>query len=68
MEFILSQQIRDIMKTSRSTTTKQNKQGLSKKPRPEIRDDMDSRENKEKSPKKAPSRKRVSRKKKTDDK
>ncbi len=31
------------MKTSRSTTTKQNKQGMSKKPRPEIRDDMDSR-------------------------
>lgn len=56
------------MKTARSTTTKQNKQGFSKKPRPEIRDDMDSRENKEKSITKAPARKRISRKKKTDDK
>lgn len=36
------------MKTSRSTTNKQSKQGISKKPKPEIRDDMDSRENKEK--------------------
>jgi hypothetical protein len=36
------------MKTSRNTTTKQNKQGNSKKPRPEIRDDMDSRQSKEK--------------------
>ncbi|MCE3259588.1 MAG: hypothetical protein K0S12_1229 [Bacteroidetes bacterium] len=35
------------MKTSRSTVTKQNKQGNSKKPRPEIRDDTDSRQNKE---------------------
>lgn len=35
------------MKTSRKTTNKQNKQGTSKKPRPEIRDDMDSRKNKE---------------------
>jgi hypothetical protein len=35
------------MKTSRSTTTKQSKQGPSKKPRPEIRDDMDSRKSKE---------------------
>lgn len=51
------------MKTSRSTTTKQSKQGLSKKPRPEIRDDMDSRENKEKGYKGSPSRKRVSKKK-----
>ncbi len=49
------------MKTSRSTTTKQSKQGLSKKPRPEIRDDMDSRENKEKDAK--PTRKRASKKK-----
>jgi hypothetical protein len=56
------------MKTARSTTTKQNKQGLSKKPRPEIRDDMDSRKQKEKSIKKAPLRKKVARKKKTDDK
>lgn len=35
------------MKTSRNTLTKQSKQGSSKKPRPEIRDDMDSRERKE---------------------
>lgn len=35
------------MKTSRSTTNKQSKQGPSKKPRPEIRDDMDSRQSKE---------------------
>ncbi len=35
------------MKTSRNTTNKQNKQGNSKKNRPEIRDDMDSRKNKE---------------------
>jgi hypothetical protein len=35
------------MKTARSTTTKQNKQGISKKPRPEIRDDIDSRKNRE---------------------
>ena len=35
------------MKTSRSTVTKQSKQGLSKKPRPEIRDDIDSRHVKE---------------------
>lgn len=36
------------MKTSRSTVNKQSKQGMSKKPRPEIRDDMDSRHVKEK--------------------
>jgi hypothetical protein len=36
------------MKSSRSTTNKQSKQGNSKKPRPEIRDDMDSRQRKEK--------------------
>jgi hypothetical protein len=35
------------MKGSRSTTNKQSKQGQSKKPRPEIRDDMDSRKEKE---------------------
>jgi hypothetical protein len=35
------------MKTSRSTANQQNKQGNSHKPRPEIRDDMDSRKNKE---------------------
>jgi hypothetical protein len=35
------------MKTARTQTNKQNKQGLSKKPRPEIRDDMDSRKQKE---------------------
>jgi len=31
------------MKGSRSTTNKQSKQGMSHKPRPEIRDDLDSR-------------------------
>jgi hypothetical protein len=36
-----------FMKTSRNTTNKQSKQGNSKKPRPEIRDDMDSRERNE---------------------
>lgn len=46
------------MKTSRSTANKQSKQGISKKPRPEIRDDLDSRETKEKDYKKPPSRKR----------
>lgn len=35
------------MKTARTSTSKQSKQGLSKKPRPEIRDDIDSRKNKE---------------------
>ncbi len=35
------------MKTSRNTTGKQSKKGNSKKPRPEIRDDMDSRQSKE---------------------
>lgn len=35
------------MKGSRSTTNMQSKQGHSKKPRPEIRDDIDSRKNKE---------------------
>ena len=35
------------MKTSRSTINKQSKQGQSHKPRPEIRDDMDSRKNKQ---------------------
>lgn len=35
------------MKSSRSTTNKQNKQGNSHKPKPEIRDDMDSRKKKE---------------------
>ena len=35
------------MKTTRNTTNKQSKQGNSNKPRPEIRDDMDSRERKE---------------------
>lgn len=35
------------MKTSRATINKQSKQGLSHKPRPEIRDDMDSRSRKE---------------------
>jgi hypothetical protein len=36
-----------VMKTARTTSNKQNKQGPSKKPRPEIRDDIDSRKNKE---------------------
>jgi len=31
------------MKTSRSNNSKQSSQGTSKKPRPEIRDNMDSR-------------------------
>ncbi len=35
------------MKTSRSTSNKQSKQGMSHKPRPEIRDDMDSSKNKQ---------------------
>jgi hypothetical protein len=35
------------MKTSRSTTNKQNKQGNSRKPKPDIRDDMDSRQRRE---------------------
>ncbi len=35
------------MKSSRSASTKQSKQGTSKKPRPEIRDDLDSRKIKE---------------------
>ncbi|MES2329766.1 MAG: hypothetical protein V4539_09195 [Bacteroidota bacterium] len=35
------------MKTSRSTNNMQSKQGRSHKPRPEIRDDMDSRNNEE---------------------
>ena len=34
------------MKESRSTNNKQSKQGQSHKPRPEIRDDMDSRHTK----------------------
>ncbi|MGQ0826853.1 MAG: hypothetical protein ACT4ON_00510 [Bacteroidota bacterium] len=34
------------MKKSRSTNNKQNKQGVSRKPKPEIRDDLDSRQNK----------------------
>lgn len=36
------------MKTSRSTNNKQSKQGHSKIPRPEIRDNLDSRKNREK--------------------
>ncbi len=35
------------MKTSKITSNKQSKQGNSKKPRPEIRDDLDSRKEKE---------------------
>jgi hypothetical protein len=34
------------MKESRSTNNRQSKQGMSHKPRPEIRDDMDSRKGK----------------------
>jgi hypothetical protein len=36
------------MKSSRNETSKQSKQGMSKKPKPEIRDDLDSRKQKEK--------------------
>lgn len=39
------------MKNSRNTITNQSKQGISKKPRPEIRDDMDSRKTKDITPK-----------------
>jgi hypothetical protein len=35
------------MKTSRSTDNQQSKQGNSHKPRPEIRDNLDSRKNEE---------------------
>jgi hypothetical protein len=35
------------MKPSRSTATNQSKQGITNKPRPEIRDDIDSRKRKE---------------------
>ena len=35
------------MKESRSTNNKQSKQGLSHKPKPEIRDMIDSRKNEE---------------------
>ena len=35
------------MKNSRHQESKQSKQGMTNKPRPEIRDDMDSRHNKE---------------------
>jgi len=48
MKLTNEQQIFNIMKTIPSTTNKQSKQGISKKPRPEIRDDMDSRKQKEK--------------------
>jgi len=37
------------MKDSRSTNNKQSKQGLSHKPVPEIRDNLDSRQRREKS-------------------
>lgn len=36
------------MKSSRSTTNKQSKQGMSHKAKPEIRDDLDSRSEKDK--------------------
>lgn len=35
------------MKTTRGNDGKQSKQGISKKPRPEIRDDLDNRKKKE---------------------
>ncbi len=35
------------MKTSRNQMNPQNKQGMSKKPQPEIRDNLDSRKNEE---------------------
>lgn len=35
------------MKGSRSSNNKQSKQGITHKPRPEIRDDIDSRKDKE---------------------
>jgi hypothetical protein len=35
------------MKPTKNQETKQSKQGISKKPRPEIRDDMDSRKTKD---------------------
>ena len=35
------------MKQTRSQNTKQSKQGITNKPRPEIRDNLDSRENEE---------------------
>ena len=35
------------MKTSRSQTNKQSKQGMTHTPKPEIRDDLDSRKNEE---------------------
>jgi hypothetical protein len=35
------------MKTSRRTTNKQSKQGMSHKPKPDVRDDLDSRKEKE---------------------
>ena len=35
------------MKQTRSQNTKQSKQGMTNKPRPEIRDNLDSRENEE---------------------
>ena len=35
------------MKQSRSQNTKQSKQGMTNKPRPEIRDNLDSREGEE---------------------
>jgi hypothetical protein len=35
------------MKTARSQNTNQSKQGMSHKPKPDIRDDLDSRKEKE---------------------
>jgi hypothetical protein len=52
------------MKSSRSTNNKQSKQGMSHKPKPEIRDDMDSRKQKEKGYKGPVSKKPAKKKKK----
>jgi hypothetical protein len=45
------------MKSSRSSVSRQNKQGMSHKPRPEIRDDLDSRKEKERNYKREKSKK-----------
>ena len=52
------------MKSSRSANTRQSKQGITKKPRPDIRDDMDSRKSKEKGYRGPVSKKPLKKKKK----
>jgi hypothetical protein len=52
------------MKSSRSANTRQNKQGATKKPKPDIRDDIDSRKNKEKGYKGPTGKKPLKKKKK----